>query len=209
MTLRRVPLFLLACVALALATTAHPAAPAASGVRARLADTPVLRGEFEQSKSLQGFKKPLVSKGQFLLARSRGVVWTTRQPFPSTIVLTGKQLAIRQGDAGLQPLSGQGGAQTAQTANRLLMALLSGRVEELSTQFTMSETLYGTVGWRLLLVPKPGPMKNVFRRIELAGDDHVRVVVLEETSGDRTEIHFLMLRDTPATLDAAEARQFD
>lgn len=196
--------------ALALLANAAPAAtPVAAGVRARLVDTPVLRGDFEQVKALRGFKNPLRSRGRFLLARDRGVVWTTQHPFPSTIVLAGKQLSIRQGDDEARPLAGQGGTQAALAANRLLMALLSGRVDGLSEQFTITETLVGTEGWRLLLVPKPGTMAKVFRRIELAGDRHVRIVVLEETSGDRTEIHFLALRDAPATLDRSEARQFD
>jgi hypothetical protein len=59
------------------------AAPApASVVAARLASPAVLRGSFEQEKRLAGFRNPLLSKGDFLMAKDRGVVWATRAPSP-------------------------------------------------------------------------------------------------------------------------------
>ncbi len=44
----------------------------------------VLRGEFEQTKTIKGFKRPLVSKGSFVMAAGKGVLWVTAQPFAST-----------------------------------------------------------------------------------------------------------------------------
>ena len=188
---------------------AAPTAPAADGVRARLVDVPVLRGDFVQAKTLQGFRNPLKSSGSFVLARSHGVAWTTLAPFRSTIVLTNKQLTVRQADGSAKPLAGQGGSQAIATANTLLMALLSGQVDSLSSQFVVTETLLAGNAWRLLLVPKPGALQSVFKRIELHGDDHVRAVVLEEANGDRTDIGFVALRDAPSSLSPAERKQFD
>jgi hypothetical protein len=80
---RRVLLLALGCAAIA-----SEAADLQAEVLKRLDASPVLQGEFEQSKSLKGFKNPLVSKGEFLLARSQGIVWETKQPFASTLVIT-------------------------------------------------------------------------------------------------------------------------
>jgi len=84
---------LLAAV-LALAGAAAPAAtsaPASSAsgsagdplrlIHDRLKTAPVLKGEFEQTKTLKGFRNALVSKGEFLVARGQGVWWHTREPF--------------------------------------------------------------------------------------------------------------------------------
>ncbi|MBP6853427.1 MAG: hypothetical protein KA164_17645, partial [Rhodoferax sp.] len=67
-------------------------------VRARLADAPVLRGEFEQRKSVRGFRNPLVSRGDFMVARGRGVIWRTREPFASSLALTRDRLVARSSD---------------------------------------------------------------------------------------------------------------
>jgi len=206
----RVLLALLFALAACNAIAASPAAAVpGAGIRARLVDTPVLRGKFEQEKHLQGFRNPLLSKGDFLLARDRGVVWNTRSPFPSAVVLTKQRLLSRAADGSTRDLGGRGASPAVATANTLLMALLGGNVEMLGKQFDLSETLVADGSWTLVLVPKPGPLQKIFRRIELQGDRHVRSVRLEEVAGDRTDIRFLELRDAPVKLDGAEAKQFD
>ena len=85
---------LLLCLVLLAALPVLAQAPAASGqgseagVRARLAQPAVLRGQFEQRKQLKGFRNPLVSRGNFLLLRERGVAWDTTEPFASSALLT-------------------------------------------------------------------------------------------------------------------------
>ncbi len=196
-------------VTASLGASAARSAEPGLGVKQRLSDTPVLRGEFEQEKSLQGFRHPLLSKGDFLLARKRGVVWNTRSPFASSIVLTRERLSTRQADGSRRDLLAKGDSPAVRTANALLMALLGGNVSALSQQFVLKETLLPEGAWTLELVPKPGGLQKVFRRIELQGNRQVRRVQLEEVSGDRTTIRFLNLRETPGVLDPREARQFD
>ena len=78
-------------LAFALASGVVPLAMAAdplAQVRSQMAQVPVLRGDFTQEKQVAGFKNPLRSNGRFLLARHKGVVWTTTAPFPSEIVIT-------------------------------------------------------------------------------------------------------------------------
>lgn len=192
----------------AFAVVVQAAAPGA-GVRARLVPAPVLRGEFEQEKRLQGFRNPLVSKGDFLVARERGVLWNTRSPFASTLVLTRQRLLSRQGDGPARSLAGAQASPVIATANALLMALLAGDIDALSAQFEMRETLATDGSWSLLLLPKAGPLRKIFKQIQLQGDRHVRSVQLDEVRGDRTVIRFLKLSDVPATLSAAESGQFD
>jgi hypothetical protein len=196
-------------VALLLVASSANAGTPGAGVRARLGNVPVLRGQFEQEKRLQGFKNPLLSKGDFLLARDRGVVWNTRSPFASTLVLTKQRLLTRQADGSTQAIAEQGASPAVSTANALLMALLSGDVDTLSRQFRLRETLAADGSWRLQLVPKQGALKKIFKLIELQGDQYVRSVRLQEIRGDRTEIRFLQLQTTPPTLSAGEAKQFD
>src|SRR5437868_5861786 len=74
-------LFLLASLASFVAgAPAQPATDFTRLLHERLKTAPVLKGEFEQTKTLKGFKNPLVSRGEFLVARGQGVWWHTRQP---------------------------------------------------------------------------------------------------------------------------------
>ena len=49
------------------------AGDAARLVRERLKLSPALKGEFEQTKTLKGFRNALVSKGEFLVARGQNM----------------------------------------------------------------------------------------------------------------------------------------
>ena len=102
------------------------AADIAAEVRARLADSAVVRGKFEQRKTVVGFSKPLVSSGDFLVWRGHGVLWQTRKPFDSQLVLTRDRLVTRTGDTVYQINAGTEPA--LRVTNQLLFALLAGDV---------------------------------------------------------------------------------
>lgn len=171
----------------------------------RLTSPPVLRGDFEQTKTIKGFKRPLVSRGTFVMARGRGVHWATREPFASTIVVT--QDRIRTLDA-----AGSNTVETRQEpglrmVNDLLLALLAGDIKALASRFQTDLVLDGARGWRLTLLPSDGALGRFVTRIELQGDEHVRQVHWQEASGDDTRLRFAQHSTTP--LSAAETAWFD
>jgi Outer membrane lipoprotein carrier protein LolA len=166
------------------------------GVRARMADAPVLRGQFVQEKTVTGFKKPLVSRGDFLIERSAGVLWSTREPFPSTLAITRTSLTADQGagttfqlDAAKEP--------ALVAVNELLLALLSGDTERLARHFEVKGALVGAVGWSLELKPSDAGLSRVFRSVHLEGDRYVRQVKLVEARGDVSVIRFEAHAQTP------------
>ena len=54
------------------AAAAEPVPAVAAQVRQRMADAAVVRGEFEQRKTLKAFRNPLVSRGTFLASWAPG-----------------------------------------------------------------------------------------------------------------------------------------
>ncbi|WP_257447600.1 outer membrane lipoprotein carrier protein LolA [Archangium lipolyticum] len=172
------------------------AADLAADVRARLVDAPVLRGSFEQQKTVAGFKKPLVSRGDFLVVRDQGVLWNTRSPFASSLTVTRKSLrAEQEGGAAYQLESTREPALTA--VNELLLALVSGDLSVLATRFRLEGELVAKGGWKLTLIPTDASVSRLFRRVRLEGDTFVRQVELEEVRGDSTRILFDQLAQTP------------
>lgn len=200
---------LLGVLLIASVAPAVRAADDLSLIQQRVAQVEVLRGGFEQEKRIAGFKNPLRSQGSFLVARGKGVVWTTLKPFPSEVVITGDRILSRQRD-GSSRVEVDGREQPAlRSVNAMMFALVSGDVAALSSRFNTQVQAKAGNGWTLSLTPKSAALAKAFTRIVLNGDSYVREVEIEEANGDRTHLRFVELSQTPAKLSADEARRFD
>lgn len=211
------PLRLLALSALSALLALAPAAVAAphSDTRATLqsitrdvARPDVLRGTFVQEKQVAGFRNPLRSEGRFVVARGRGVVWTTLKPFPSEMVVTADRILSRQADGRSRVELDAREQPALRSVNATLFALMSGDVAALSSRFDVDARREGEA-WTLSLTPKSPALAKAFSALQLRGDRYVREVEIVETGNDRTRIRFDALSATPATLSAEEAGRFD
>lgn len=183
-----------AAVACAGAIAAPPAAPVASDAAAivhqRLQLSPVLKGEFEQTKTLKGFRNALVSHGEFLVARGQGVWWHTLKPFESTLVVTPTRLFTRAADGGANDVMDAGADAGLRQVNELVFSLLAGDVGALADRFDATAQAVGSSGWSLVLVPKDPRVAGVLLRATLTGDRQVETVRIDEARGDTTQIRF-------------------
>ena len=169
------------------------AAPAADGVRLiheRLRISPVLKGEFEQVKTLKGFRNPLVSRGEFLVARGQGVWWHTRQPFESTLVVTRTRLFTRNADGSASNLADAKAQPGLQQVNELIFSLLAADLDTLADKFTIAAEPVAGGGWTLALTPRDPDIAKFLVRATLAGERDVQSVRIEEAHGDTTQIRF-------------------
>jgi outer membrane lipoprotein-sorting protein len=192
-----------------LAPTTAFAADGLDIVRQRVAQVAVLRGDFQQEKQIAGFKNPLRSQGRFVLARDKGVIWTTLKPFPSELVVTRDRILSRQPD-GSQRVEVDARQQPAmRSVNAVMFSLMSGDVGVLSTYFNLDAQALPGDAWKLTLKPKSAALGKAFASIQLQGERYVREVVIVEASGDSTRITFAELIETPAQLSADEAQRLD
>lgn len=181
---------------------AVPAVAEIDTVAARLARPELLRGRFEQSKQVAGFRNPLRSRGHFVLVRGRGVLWQTEHPFASTLTVTPERITVTAGDSTRRIDAAQEPALRA--INRLLFDLLAGDIARLQADFEVQSVDLDGARWRLRLRPKAGAFAAVFDSVELEGAQHVDRVLLAERNGDRTDIGFSDHAEQPA-LDGDEA----
>jgi hypothetical protein len=190
--------------------TPPTSAPAADGVRLihqRLQVAPVLKGEFEQSKTLKGFKNPLVSHGEFLVARGQGVWWHTQQPFESTLVVTKTRLFTRAADGSSDNLMDAQTEPGLAQVNELIFSLLAADLDVLTDKFTVAAQPVGATGWTLTLTPRDANIARFLVRATLTGERDVQTVRIEEARGDATQIRFS--RQVPsAALTADESARF-
>lgn len=171
----------------------------AAAVRERLQQPEWLRGDFTQSKKVPGFAKPLVSKGEFVLARGRGVIWRTVKPFASELRLTRDEIRATQG--GQTSMRLEAAKEPAvRLINGLMFALLNGDLGGLAELFELAGSTQGAA-WQLALAPKPGPLQQVLKKVELEGDAFVRRIQLFEANGDESLIQLAQLRPDVAEPD--------
>ncbi|MGE5866657.1 MAG: outer membrane lipoprotein carrier protein LolA [Rhizobacter sp.] len=199
-----------------MALGAAPAAKAPAGaapslleqVRRRLADAPVLKGSFEQRKTVKGFRQPLVSRGDFLVARDRGVLWHTREPFASELVITRDRLLSRQAGGVVDTQVDAAREPGIRAVNEMLFALMAADFDVLAQRFHIDGALQGAAAWRLVLTPKDAALAQWVARIELDGDRFVRQVRLAEAGGDSSAIA-LSGQATATSLSREDGARFD
>lgn len=158
----------------------------ASQVKAKLDDAPVQKGTFESKKQVKGFKRPLVSTGEYVVNKGEGVKWNTLKPFASELTVKADEISNKQGGAEVFRLDANK-EPTVRLITQLLFSLLSGDLATLSTHFEAKGEVKEK-DWAIELTPKSDGVKKVFTAISLKGDRAVRFVTLREASGDVTEI---------------------
>jgi outer membrane lipoprotein-sorting protein len=205
-----------ASVLAAVALGAAPvfAAPAASApaaefvklVHDRLKIAPVLKGEFEQTKTLKGFRNPLVSKGEFMVARGQGVWWHTQQPFETTLVVTKTRLFTRNTDGSADNLMDAQAEPGLQQVNELIFSLLAADLDVLAAKFNVVAQPVGAAGWTLVLTPRDSDIAKFLVRATLAGEHDVQSVRIDEARGDATLIRFSRQQPSAALTPDEAAR---
>lgn len=190
-----------------LTSTASLAATLAEQVQARLYNEPVLHGQFEQTQTLKGFSKPLVSKGEFMLSRERGVVWNTQAPFPSTLVVTRERIVATNGKSAPQKIDATKEPGLKQV-NDIVFALLSGDLKALNDKFDVTGDAPAHGAWKLKLTPRDANLARFLGPVDLSGDRFVDAVHWRSGQGDDTLIRFSKQSATTA-LTTDEAHRFD
>ncbi|HXU93869.1 MAG TPA: outer membrane lipoprotein carrier protein LolA [Gallionella sp.] len=177
-------------IAFAADVSADPSTGLIALVQARLDQPELLRGRFVQQKSVKGFKKPLISGGDFTIWRGHGLLWHTQKPFESMLELRRDRLSVTQanGRSGYK-LDGER-EPGLRAVNELVFALFSGDIAMLKKYFHMQGELSGKQDWTLVLTPLDAGLMRAFKRVELSGDRYVRRVRLDEASGDSSVISF-------------------
>lgn len=184
---------------------AQAAAPVAK-IQAILAKPEVLCGRFDQTKTLAGMKKPLLSNGRFCVVKGKGVLWRTLKPFPNTLRLTrdeivqlqGERVAMRM-DASSEPV--------VRTINSVLFSLLGGDLGPLDKLFEVDGTA-GKDGWRVALKAREPALAKAIGAISLEGGAYVQRIDMSEAAGDKTSIVFSAMQAGEGAMTAEEAAQF-
>lgn len=188
---------------------AHAAAPqqdVLAAVKHRLKPFETLQGHFEQEKRLAKIKKPLKSRGSFVLQRGRGVLWRTEAPISSLLAMTRDSVAVVR-DGKTVASIGFNEQPALRLMGRVVFAVFAADLDEIQKSFdvTSSSLAADGSGWALTLRPKDPAFSKVIRSIQLNGSAYLENLELQEANGDSTLIRFRDL-DAQAKLRPEDAR---
>lgn len=197
--------FAVASLSLAALNHAQAAVPVAK-IQAMLAKPSIMCGRFDQTKQLAGMKKPLASEGRFCVVAGKGVLWRTLKPFPSTLRLTRDEIVNYQGDRVAMRLDAKT-EPTVRMINNVLFSLLAGDLGQLDALFDGDGSVDAN-SWTVALKPRQAALEKAIGTIKLEGGSHVKTIVMNEASGDRTTIVFSAIQSGEAAMTKDEAALF-
>jgi hypothetical protein len=192
------------CLA-ALCSAAQAAVPVAK-IQAMLAKPALLCGRFDQTKTLAGMKKPLMSNGRFCVVSGKGVLWRTLKPFPSTLRLTRDEIVNFQGERVAMRLDAKQ-EPTVRMINSVLFSLLAGDLGQLDTLFEVEGSVEAN-SWKVALKARQPALAKAIGAISLGGGAFVNQIQISEASGDRTSIVFSEIKTGEGAISAEEAGLF-
>lgn len=199
------PALLGACLMACTMVCSAAAAPIEK-IQNMLAKPKVLCGRFDQTKHLNGMKKPLLSNGRFCVVNGKGVLWRTLQPFPNTLRLTRDEIVQFQGERVATRLDAKQ-EPTVRMINSVLFSLLSGDMSQLQSLFVVDGSA-DAKNWRVALKAREPGLQKAIGDIALEGGAYVNNITISEASGDKTSIVFSAIQTGDAALLPEEAAIF-
>ena len=184
--------------------------PRFNAVCAELSAHPLIKGAFEQTKTITRLGRSLNSKGNFIIASELGMVWDTLSPFPSTMAV-GRDFIIQTGQGGTKSKLDARGNETFISLADTISAIFSGNAHILNEKFDNyflenREAATWTVG----LIPRDNAVRVFAQKIVLVGTRNpalIQTIVIYSQNGDRIQ-YSLSGQHFPAALNADEKALF-
>jgi len=176
----------------------------------RLAEHSVVRGNFEQEKTLSRLNRSLKSSGNFIIAKELGMVWDTVKPFPSTLTL-GKDYIIQSRPGGQKTVLNAQGNETFLRMAEVISAIFSGNSKGLIDNFNIFYSGNGGE-WELGLSPKDSAIgafaeKIIMKGITSNNTNAIKSILIYEQSGD-TVLYVLSNHSYSEDLNVNEKKLF-
>ena len=173
----------------------------------RFTEQPVVRAQFDQTRTIKDLPQPLRSQGKMLIARDQGLLWDQTSPFPMKLLLDDKRMVQTINGQPPQTITAENNPQMFQF-NHLLRALFQADRKVLEENFRVEFSDAGEGRWTLRLTPVTTPLDKIFATIDLAGKAYLERIELNDKQGDRTEITLTQHQLTPVQLTDDERQRF-
>jgi len=163
---------------------------AASVLEAKVTAIPpggLLKANFIQQRHLTGIPKPILSEGQIILWSGKGLIWDTKTPFSSTILITPTGLyQVENNKKTVMMKTGQAGHDSV--VFEIMGDVLSGNFSQGVKGFEIQTLPSQQNNWQIRLVPIIAEIKNFLGSIVIEGDKQISEVRIYRPNGDKDVI---------------------
>lgn len=154
----------------------------------KISSAPGVVARFRETKELALLSEPLESEGHLYFAPPDRLARRIESPAPSSLVIVGDSLWMRDAD-GTERVD-LGANEAARQFVDNFMVLFNGDLERLRERYDVSFAARGE-HWTLVLRPRARPMKYVIDRVEMRGEGPaLHEMVTTEVEGDVTRTVF-------------------
>jgi hypothetical protein len=174
-------------------------------IAGQIAQYPVIRAEFTQTRQMAAMKRPLVTTGAIVFSRSHGVLWQIAQPYRMSYVL-GEDRIVEIGADGARRERAMRDVPGLSQIGRVFRAMLGADAAALRDHFEVDAR--GDPGkWEIDLKPRDAQLAQFLTGLQLTGGRFVDTIRIGEAGGDSTQIRFRNTQGAAAP-DENELRLF-
>ncbi|MCR4741242.1 MAG: outer membrane lipoprotein carrier protein LolA [Treponema sp.] len=164
---------------------------------AKLAENPITKGDFVQTKTINSAKgkRQLKSNGNFIFSL-KGIMWKSVKPFPSTMII-GPDYLIQIDAAGNKTITDVSNNQAFANVASTIISVFSNDYELLTKSFETQLINEGSGSYIIRLNPKDSTIASVIGQIDLAlqtdqamSQVTLSSIVMTESSGNTTSYTF-------------------
>ena len=144
--------------------------------------------EWTMARQLPGSSRTLESRGTVSCRIGKGIVWTVKEPFESSVEMTtNAMIFVDEGGRREKPL-----AKLPHYADirKATDAFVAGNTNAFDGVFSVTERTLPDDGWAVTLVPEVSAMKQLFTSVELSGAALLTNAVLKTRGGGQSVIRF-------------------
>lgn len=163
-----------------------------AGIREKVDSTRTVQAAFTQQRDLALFTRPIVFTGRMALRRPDQLRWENVEPIPSVLIFSGDKGMRCNEDAPPVHFELAGDPVMNMIAEQI-WTWVDGRYGRLRDKYAVSLTKPNAI----LLIPQRGEFAGIIESVRVAFDPQSlqpEQIIIEETGGDSTTIHFTNYR---------------
>lgn len=151
---------------------------------------PVLYVDFQQERSIEGLKKPIVSDGKMIISMTDGLFWQQLMPFEMTMLITPQKMVNQIGNGRKEIITAKDNPALFQF-NHLLSSLFTMDTNSIAKYFKIASVTPHLNGNTIILEPITAPVDKIFKTITLTiNNNNISSVELIDLQGDSTTLTF-------------------
>jgi outer membrane lipoprotein-sorting protein len=151
----------------------------------------IVKGQFTQQRFVKGLNQPLISEGEFIYWRDKGIYWQTDRPFPQattykadkTIVWTAPGVADDK----------KNNSRRDKQFRKILLSMFSFDIKQLQQRFD-TEWNISNQQWQLQLTPKDKMTRRAIESAHLEGQQFLQKITINNRNGEQLIIQFLNMQ---------------